>query len=68
MSKQNLQISQISESLEVVYTAHCDKCAVDHSDNTDETDFAKKLYALGWRCNDDGDLFCPDCAKQHKIK
>ena len=68
MSKQTIQISQIEECLEVVYTAHWSQWAIDHSDNTDETDFAKNLYALGWRCNDAGDLFCPDCAKQQKIK
>jgi hypothetical protein len=66
MSTKSLQISQIEECLGVVYTAVCDQCGVDQSDNTDETAFAAKLYDLGWRRNDNGVLFCPTCAPKVK--
>jgi hypothetical protein len=68
MRKDMAQLAAIENALEVVYTAHCDQCGIDHSDNTDEMSFAEKLQKLGWRCNDADVLFCPQCAKLNKIK
>ena len=62
------QIMEIEDALEVVYTAHCDECAVDYNNNTSSDDIAEKLHKLGWRCDPEGTLYCPDCAKQRKIK
>jgi hypothetical protein len=64
MSKQSIEIGQIEESLEVVYTAFCEGCSDSISDNTHESSFAKKLHEKGWRVNNDGDLQCPDCIKK----
>jgi hypothetical protein len=62
------KIGQIIDAIGVVFTAHCEKCGIEHSDNTDEDVFAEKLNTAGWRCDTIGDLYCPDCAKKLKIK
>ena len=68
MGKSSVQITQIEECLEVVYTAFCEGCGIDRSNNVHEGTFAKDLHYEGWRCNDDGELFCPDCAKKRELK
>jgi hypothetical protein len=65
MNKKEIeQTGMIEGLLETVYTAVCSHCAVDHSDNTDESAFAQKLFKLGWRPDDNDQLFCPSCAKK----
>lgn len=66
MSK-STEIMQLEESLEVVYTAFCIKCATDLSSNMDESTFAKELHEKGWRVSDVGDMCCPKCAKYFKL-
>ena len=67
MNSNSVGIMQIEECLEAVYTAFCIGCGAEKSDSTNESVFAKKVYELGWRCSDTGDLYCPECAKKRKI-
>jgi len=59
----SVQLNDIEAALRPIYAAYCGNCTNTEDSDMTEREFAKHLYGLGWRCDSDGELYCPKCAK-----